>query len=699
MNEPPACTLLPGVPYPLGSTLLGDGVNFALFSAHADAVELCLFSADGQTELTRLKLQEQTNHIWHGFVPKLPAGTLYGYRVYGPYDPQRGLRFNPNKLLLDPYAKQLFGDFIWHDSHYGYTLAEPAQDLTFDNRDNAHWMMKCQVVPTAPPPTALAAPIAWGDTLLYEAHVKGLTYKHPLVPEALRGTYAAIAHPAMIAHYQRLGVTSIELLPVQGFLQDHFLVKRNLTNYWGYNSLNFFAPHRAYASCDDVLAEFRNMVSGLHAAGLEVILDVVYNHTAEGNQLGPTLSFRGIDNVAYYGLQYQDARFYINDTGCGNTLNIRHPRVLQLVMDSLRYWANDLGVDGFRFDLACVLGREVNGFDTGSGFFDAVIQDPILNGKKMIAEPWDIGPGGYQLGAFPAGWNEWNDRYRDTVRRFWRGDGGQLPDFARRIHGSSDLFEYAGRKPSSSINFVTSHDGFTLLDLLSYNQRHNLTNKECNNDGHHANFSHNHGEEGPSQKPAVRAIRQRQQRNLLATLLLSQGTPMLLAGDELGHSQQGNNNAYCQDNPITWLDWPTADTALVEFVARAVAIRKQFPLFRCGFYVHKPDELGSKQGYDIHWLDAQARPMRDADWQQYSRHHLMWMLESVTQAAGVQALLMVFNAGFEVESFRLPLGWHWKCLLDTRTAKGEPKLVEPLKGQAFLVHEKSVLVFYGEPVS
>ena len=685
-----------GRPYPLGSSVVPGGVNFALFSQHADEVELCLFSPDGQTEVARLLMPKCSNQIWHGFVPGLSAGAVYGYRVYGPYDPHRGLRFNPNKLLLDPYAKALVGDFIWHDSHYGFTTSEPAQDLTYDDRDNAHWMIKGQVVAKAAPPKPLAAPIAWEDTVIFEAHVKGLTYKHPAIPQEERGTYKALAHPVMIEHYRKLGITSLELLPVHSFIHDHFLIKRNLTNYWGYNTLNFFTPQRSYAAGPDAAAEFRQMVSDLHEAGIEVILDVVFNHTAEGSQLGPTLSFRGIDNSNYYTLLQQDARFYINDTGCGNTFNVRHPKVLQLVLDSLRYWACDLGVDGFRFDLATVLGREAGGFDKGCGFLDALAQDPALAGKKMIAEPWDIGPGGYQLGNFPPGWSEWNDRYRDVLRQFWRGDRGVLPELARRLHGSAELFEYAGRSPQASINFITSHDGFTMADLVAYNQRHNLANKEFNNDGHHANFSYNHGEEGPSSNPHIIALRQRQQRNLLASLIFSQGVPMLLAGDELGHSMGGNNNAYCQDNTTTWLNWAEADQNLVAFVARALAIRRAQPVLRTPFYIHKPDEIGAASGFDIHWLDRQARPMRDSDWQEQNLHSLQWMLETEDAEGCKQAVLLLLNADERTQTFYLPLGWRWECLLDTRHPAGEPVMAYLPKGSAFMVHDKSLLLFFGQ---
>ncbi|HEY6530239.1 MAG TPA: glycogen debranching protein GlgX [Cellvibrionaceae bacterium] len=685
-----------GQPFPLGSTVQAGGVNFALFSQHADEVELCIFSPDGQTEIAHLSLPQCTNQIWHGFVPGLEAGAVYGYRVYGPYDPHRGLRFNPNKLLLDPYARALVGDFVWHDSHYGFTVSEPAQDLTYDDRDNAHWMIKGQVVAAGTPPQPLKTPVAWEDTVIFEAHVKGLTYRHPDIPEEERGTYKALAHPAMLAHYRALGITSLELLPVHSFVHDHFLIKRNLTNYWGYNTLSFFAPQRAYACSSDAIAEFKQMVHTLHGEGIEVILDVVFNHTAEGSQLGPTLSFRGIDNSNYYTLLQQDARFYINDTGCGNTFNVRHPKVLQLVMDSLRYWACEMGVDGFRFDLATVLAREAGGFDAGCGFLDALAQDPLLAGKKMIAEPWDIGPGGYQLGNFPPGWSEWNDRYRDVLRRFWRGDRGVLPELARRLHGSAELFEYTGRSPQATINFITSHDGFTMADLVAYNQRHNLANKEFNNDGHHANFSYNHGEEGPSNNPHIQALRQRQQRNMLASLIFSQGVPMILAGDELGHSQGGNNNAYCQDNSATWLNWAEADTQLTTYVARALAIRRAHPLLRKPFYIHKPDELGAAKGFDIHWLDRQARPMRSSDWQEQNLHSLQWMIETEDAEACKKAVLVLLNADERTHTFYLPLGWRWECLLDSRHPQGEPIIAYLPKGSAFMVHDKSLLLFYGE---
>lgn len=640
---------------------------------------------------------KQTDYVWHGWVDGLTAGCLYGYRVYGPFEPANGHRFNHHKLLLDPYAKAISGDFIWSNELYGYNSKDASQDLSFDRVDSGRFMPKGVVVEKTAPPTPLAEPVRWRDTVIYELHVKGFTKLNPLLPEALRGTYAGLAHDAVIEYLQELGVTSLELLPVHYFIDEHFLIKRNLSNYWGYNTLNFFTPHPGYLSGNSP-HEFKNMVGRLHEAGIEVILDVVYNHTAEGSHLGPTLSFKGIDNASYYSLLSQDARLYVNDTGCGNTFNLKHPRVLQLVMDSLRYWASEMGVDGFRFDLATVLGRELHGFDPNGGFLDAVRQDPILNTKKLIAEPWDIGPGGYQVGNFPSGWAEWNDQYRDTVRRYWRGDAQMLPEFAKRIHGSSDIFEHNGRKPSASLNFITSHDGFTIRDLVSYSQRHNHANKEQNNDGHHANFSQNFGVEGPTKNERIDALRIRQQRNFLATLLLSQGTPMLLAGDEVGRSQQGNNNAYCQDNEINWLDWPNLSEqqlSLREFVRNVLRVRREFPLLRSQFYIHKPDEVNKRPGYNIHWLSRAGEPMTQADWSSPESLALGWMLESVVNAKCVHCLLTIFNSGSERSDFHLPKGWHWVALLDTATSDGLPveRYVELEK--ALEIEEKSIVVLYG----
>ncbi len=664
-----------GQPYPLGASCEEGGVNFALFSAHAERVELCLFSADGSTEVARLELPAVSNQVWHGFLPGAGPGTLYGYRVHGPYQPHLGHRFNPNKLLLDPYARHLHGNFDWSDHHYGYDASHPDQDLVMDERDNAAFMPRCVVIADHSRPPPPRNRIAKADTIIYEAHLKGLTRTHPDLAESERGKFSGLKNPRMLEYLKSLGVTSIELLPVQSFISEPFLLERGLTNYWGYNTMAFFAPHRDYLSGDNIL-EFRDMVDAIHDAGMEVILDVVFNHTAEGNRLGPTLSFKGIDNYSYYRLQPEDRRYYINDTGCGNTINVLHPRVIQLMMDCLRYWVKTMQVDGFRFDLAPVLGREQQGYDQGSGFFDAILQDPVLAGTKFIAEPWDIGPGGYQLGNFPAGWSEWNDRYRDTVRRFWKGDSGVMPDLARRIHGSSDIFEHSGRRPSASINFITSHDGFTVADLVSYRKRHNELNLEENQDGHRENYSDNFGVEGPTHDASISILRWRQQRNMLATLLLSQGTPMLSAGDEVGRSQQGNNNAYCQDNEISWINWEDISShgqRQQAFVSHVIALRKKFQVFSMDRYIHfsestdKPQaEWFSKSGdlmQPSHWSDHQARTLG----------HLLSWRESMNKY--LERLFFIFHAGRDATTFRLPQldgVQEWEILFDTALESGIP---------------------------
>lgn len=681
-----------GKPYPLGATVARDGVNFAIFSAQAKKVELCLFSVDGKEELQRIEMLDCTDHVWHTFLRGAQAGLVYAYRIDGDYKPKEGLRFNANKLLVDPYAKSLVGEFVWSDAHYSYIPGDADEDLSFSKLDNAAFMPKAVVVEPSAPPTPLAAPIAWEDTIIYETHVKGFTHLQRRLPPALRGKYLGFGHPDVISYLKDLGITSVEFLPVHGFIHDQFVEDKGLKNYWGYNSLNFFLPHGEYAN-DDAVAEFKQMVSALHEAGIEVLLDVVYNHTGEGNQLGPTYSFRGVDNASYYGLE-ADRRFYINDTGCGNTININHPRVLQLVMDSLRYWVTEMGVDGFRFDLASVLGREPHGFDPHSGFFDAVRQDPILASVKMIAEPWDIGPGGYQLGNYPAGWGEWNDKYRDVVRRFWRGDSGMLPDFAKRIHGSSDLFEAGGRRPSASVNFVASHDGFTTADLVSYNQRHNLANKEDNNDGHKGNFSHNHGVEGPTSDAAIVEIRNRQKRNLLATSLLSQGTPMLLGGDELGRSQKGNNNAYCQDSEISWFNWAELtldDWTLKNFVRQVIKLRQSVSLLRNPRYIHNPGE-DEAQNLNIVWLNRDGEPMQESDWHEQDNHSLGWMLESTEPVH--ECVLTLFNADSRKQSFGLPKGWEWELKLDTSKPNGQPHILMSSVDSVTL-EDKSLMVFIG----
>ncbi len=669
----------PGKPYPLGAHWDGKGVNFALFSAHAEKVELCLFDSSGQREIERLVLAENTDQIWHGYVPGLWPGTLYGYRVSGPYEPHIGHRFNHHKLLIDPYAKQFYGALHLRDEHCGYQVGHSNADLSFDSRDNARDMFKCVVVDTSfswendRPPE-----VPWSHSLIYETHVRGFTMLHPDVPPHLRGTFAGLSHPQIIRHLRSLGVTAVELMPVHAFVDDRFLTDRGLRNYWGYNTLCFFAPEPRYLGGGH-LAEVKTMIKRLHDAGIEVLLDVVYNHTAEGNEMGPTLSFRGIDNLSYYRLLPDNRRYYINDTGCGNTLNLTHPRVLQMVMDSLRYWVNEMHVDGFRFDLAVTLGREDYGYDRGGGFFDAIRQDPALSRVKIIAEPWDIGPGGYQLGGFPAGTAEWNDRFRDTVRRFWRGDDGTLARLAPNLLASSDLFEHDFRRPWATINYVASHDGFTLADLVSHNERHNEANGENNRDGHPSNFSYNQGAEGPSADAHIRQQRLRQRRNMLATVLFAQGTPMLLAGDELGRTQHGNNNAYCQDNEINWLNWqdiPDEEQAFMDFTRRLISLRREHPALRRPRFLHGLQISKTTNLRDIEWISPGGGTMSDYHWQEPKAHCFGLLLAGDAgeyfTADGYpetdDALLIIFNAGPAQVPFRLPMvrgAQHWRCLLDT----------------------------------
>ena len=625
-----AVRVWPGRSHPLGATWDGRGVNFALFSAHADKVELCLFDAKGRRELERVRLPEYTDQVWHGYLPDLRPGQLYGYRVHGPYEPEHGHRFNPNKLLLDPYARALQGSMRWSDAHFGYRIGHRAGDLSFDRRNDAPGMPKCVVVDTAFTWAVDRAPrTPWQATILYELHVRGQTMRHPDVPGPQRGTFGGLASPGAIRHLRDLGVTAVELLPIHAFSDDRHLIERGLHNYWGYNTLGFFSPEPRYLSEPAALSEFKTMVQHLHDAGIEVILDVVYNHTAEGSELGPTLSFRGIDNASYYRLVPDQRRYYLDFTGCGNALDLRHPRVLQLVMDSLRYWVEEMHVDGFRFDLATTLAREGGAFDEHSGFLDAVRQDPVLSTVKMIAEPWDVGDGGYQLGRFPPGWSEWNDRYRDTVRRFWVGEPGLTGELASRITGSADLFAHGGRRPWASINFVTAHDGFTLRDLVSYDQKHNELNGEEGRDGTNDNHSWNGGVEGPTDDPAIRALRLRQSKNLLATLLLSQGVPMLLAGDEIGRSQGGNNNAYCQDNEISWTDWKAIRSTdgygdeheLLDFVRQLIRLRRRHIAFhRQRFFSSDP------QRKDILWLRPDGDEMEQADWENDFARTLAFLL-------------------------------------------------------------------------
>jgi glycogen operon protein len=669
-----------GLPYPLGATWDGLGVNFALFSAHATKVELCLFDASGRRELERITLPEYTDEVWHGYLPDARPGTVYAYRVHGPYAPGEGHRFNPHKLVLDPYAKGLVGRIDWHPSHFGYRMGHSALDLSFDRRDSAPHMPKCRVVDPAftwghdRPPC-----IAWDRTIFYEAHVKGMTMRHPAVPPELRGTYAGLAVKEVVDYLKALGITSVELMPIHAFAQDQPLLDKGLRNYWGYNSLGFFAPEPAYSATGGGINEFKQMIAQFHDAGLEVILDVVYNHTAEGNELGPTLSFKGIDNASYYRLIPDQRRYYINETGTGNTLNLSHPRVLQMVTDSLRYWVEDMHVDGFRFDLATILGREPYGFDEGGGFLDSCRQDPVLSRVKLIAEPWDCGPGGYQVGGFPPGWAEWNDKFRDTVRAYWKGDEGQLPELADRLTASGSVFNRRGRRPHASVNFVTAHDGFTLNDLVSYNDKHNHANGEDGRDGHSHNLSWNHGAEGPTDNPEILALRERQKRNFLATLIFSQGTPMILAGDEFGRSQQGNNNAYCQDNETTWMDWEGIGAeggALREFVRHCIALRQRYPLLRRGRFLtgqHNPD-LDVK---DVTWLTPAATEMVPENWHDPHARCLGMLLDGRAQPTGIRrpgsdaTLLLLLNAHHEAVPFTLPSvpgGEQWKVLMDTAQA-------------------------------
>ncbi|WP_295862329.1 glycogen debranching protein GlgX [uncultured Xanthomonas sp.] len=667
-----------GLPYPLGATWDGLGVNFALYSAHATKVELCLFDDRGR-EIERIALPEYTDEIWHGYLPDARPGQLYGYRVYGPYAPDAGHRFNPNKLLLDPYAKQLVGELKWAPALFGYTIGHKDADLSFDRRDSAAYMPKCAVIDPAFTWGKDQRPqTPWDSTVIYETHLRGTTMRHPSVPEAWRGTFSGLKVDEVVEHIKRLGMTAVELLPVHAFVDDEYLLKQGLRNYWGYNTIGFFAPHPRYMATRTV-SEFKQMVARLHSAGLEVILDVVYNHTAEGNELGPTLSFKGIDNASYYRLA-EDRRFYINDTGTGNTFDLTNAGALRMVNDSLRYWVSEMHVDGFRFDLATILGREHHGFDPKGGFLDACRQDPLLSQVKLIAEPWDVGPGGYQVGGFPPGWSEWNDKFRDNVRAFWRGDEGQLAELATRLTGSADLFHHRGRRPTASVNFVTAHDGFTLHDLVSYAHKHNEANGEHNRDGSDNNISANYGVEGETDDEQINALRLRQMRNMLATLLLSQGTPMLLAGDEFGRSKGGNNNTYCQDNELTWLNWETGPRAhqLSAFVSRLTHLRAHYPLLhRARFFDGAYDEeLGIK---DVTWLAPDGEEMTEASWHDPHARALMMRLDGrapssgLRQAASNVTLLMIVNGAVEDVPFTLPLveGEHWRVLIDTAERNGE----------------------------
>jgi isoamylase len=696
-----------GLPHPLGATWDGEnGVNFALFSAHATKVELCLFDDQGKTEIARIELPEYTDEIWHGYVPGVGPGSIYGYRVHGPYEPEAGHRFNPNKLLLDPYARGHFGDLEWNPAVFGYQM-ESGDDLTFDERDSAKFMPKCVVVDPNFNWNGHAGrqAVPWDRTVIYETHLRGYTKLHAGVPEELRGTYKGICQKEVLDYIKSLGVTSVELLPIHTFIRDSYLLDKGLTNYWGYNSIGFFAPDPAYAhEREQTLREFKEMVACLHAAELEVLLDVVYNHTAEGNELGPTLSFKGIDNASYYRLLPDKPRYFINDTGTGNTLNLSHIRVIQMVTDSLRYWVEETHVDGFRFDLGTILAREPDGFDSQSGFLKACCQDPVLRAVKLIAEPWDCGPGGYQVGGFPPGWAEWNDKFRDTVRDFWRGEA-PASALAPRLAASADLFNHRGRKPWASVNFVAAHDGFTTNDLVTYNDKHNEANGEDNNDGSSDNRSWNCGWEGPTDDPAITELRERQIKNILGTLLLSLGTPMLLAGDEFGRTQEGNNNAYCQDDEISWLNWELKDKgkSLTGFVRQLTELRRKYPLLRRPRFVNgAPNDAGIK---DVTWINAAGTEMQDKHWADGLMRCFGMLLDGRAQATGIRrpgedaSLLMVFNAHDDVVEFTLPKpagGGEWQLLLDTNLADGAEKGVfRP--GAKYKVTGRSLLLFVLSP--
>ena len=699
----------PGRPYPLGATWDGSGANFALFSEHATAVALCLYDEhDPGKEVRQIRVEQRTDQVWHVYVPGVQPGTLYAFRVNGPYEPRQGHRFNPAKALLDPYAKAIAGTLQWNDALFGYRAGDPAGDVRPDDRDSAPYLPKSVVVdPTfdweddRPPLTG------WSRTVIYEMHVKGFTRRHREVPPELRGTYAGLAAPAAIRHLTELGVTAVELLPVHHSVTEKYQADRGLTNYWGYNSIGFFCPDSRYSSSGHLgqqVDEFKRMVKTLHRAGIEVILDVVYNHTAEGNHLGPTLSFRGIDNAAYYRLSPDDPRYHVDYTGCGNTLNMRHPRTIQLLMDSLRYWVLDMHVDGFRFDLAAALARELHDVDRLSAFFDVVHQDPVISQVKLIAEPWDLGEGGYQVGNFPVGWAEWNGKYRDTIRRYWKGDEGQVAELAYRLTGSSDLYEMGGRRPSASVNFVTAHDGFTLADLVSYNVKHNLANGEDNRDGTDDNGSWNCGIEGPTADPAVVALRERQMRNLLATLFLSQGIPMLLSGDEMGHTQRGNNNAYCQDNELSWLDWPPTESGrrLIDFTRRLIRLKHANPVFHRRTFFQGRRIHGSAVK-DLAWFRPDGHEMTDEEWQNSLSRCLGLRLsgdaieevDDMGEPIVGDTFLILLNAHHEPVPFVLPAHEgrvRWEPVLDTRDWDGGADRPAQRTGEQYGLEGRSLAV-------
>jgi glycogen operon protein len=700
----------PGNPYPLGATWDGSGVNFALFSEHATGVELCLFEgAESETEFARLPVTEHTDQVWHVYLPEARPGLRYGYRVHGPYEPERGHRFNAAKLLLDPYTRAIDGAPRWGDALFGYRLGDDAQDLSRDDTDSAPVMPKSVVIDGAftwGNDRPLRTP--WNETVIYEVHVKGFTARHPEVPKAERGTYLGLASPPALDYLRSLGITAVELMPVHHFIVDKYLLDKGLTNYWGYNSIGFFAPESSYAAAGSPgrqVAEFKTMVKRLHEARIEVILDVVYNHTCEGNHLGPTLAFRGIDNASYYRLVPDQPRFYMDYTGCGNTLNMTHPRTLQLIMDSLRYWVQEMHVDGFRFDLASALARELHDVDRLGAFFDIIHQDPVISQVKLIAEPWDLGEGGYQVGNFPVLWAEWNGIYRDTVRAYWKGDEGQAGGLAYRLTGSSDLYGRGGRKPYASVNFVTAHDGFTLNDLVSYNDKHNEANGEHNRDGHDHNLSWNCGVEGPTDDPAVVALRERQKRNFMATQLLSQGVPMICGGDEIGRTQGGNNNAYCQDNELSWLDWSLdrRDRDLLAFTRRLIALRGAHPVLRRRQFFYGRRIQGSEVK-DVSWFRPDGREMTPEDWNNGLTRSLGLRLAGdaieEVDAGGDRVVddtfLILLNAHHDRLPFVLPAhqrGVRWEIALDTRVPDGRRRHRPLRPGETYELEGRSLAVF------
>jgi isoamylase len=704
MTEPRTTPIREGLPHPRGATWDGKGTNFALFSAHATKVEVCIFDEDGEQELERIELPEYTNQIWHGYLPDVRPGTVYGYRVHGPYEPEAGHRFNPNKLLLDPYAVVHRGELKWDPAVFGYKM-ESGDDTTFDERDSASFMPKCVVVDPNfdwhGQNVLSEVRVPFDDTIIYELHVKGFTKLFPGMPENLRGTYAGLGEEGVVKYIKELGVSSIELLPVHFFINDSHLLETGLTNYWGYNTIGFFAPDTRYAADrKHPLREFKEMVARFHDAGIEVIMDVVYNHTAEGNERGPTLSFKGIDNATYYRLLPDNPRYYINDTGTGNTLNLSHARVIQMVTDSLRFWAEQTRVDGFRFDLGTILAREPNGFDNQSGFLKACSQDPCLSRIKLIAEPWDLGPGGYQVGAFPPGWAEWNDKFRDTTRKFWIGNAppGALTE---SLCAWPSIFNHQGRRPWASINFVTAHDGFTLNDLFTYNEKHNEANGEDNKDGSSDNNSWNCGVEGPTDDPEIHALRHRQIRNVLATLLLAQGTPMVLAGDEFARTQNGNNNAYCQDNEIGWVNWELLEKNqhLVTFARRLMRMRHKYPILRRNLYLtgRYNEELGVK---DLTWINANGSEMEQEHWGDTNMRCFGMLLDGRAQVTGIRqrgkqaTLLIVINDYHDLVEFTLPEcpgGDTWSLLIDTNVEDNSEKGCFKV-GDSYEVTARSLLV-------